>query len=91
MAHKDLAGKIDALAAVLEPTIGNATEKDSAFPAARATQAVAAAATGAVLIFVADATISATDSRQTPSVTIVLFHTLDPRYPETLREPSLIG
>ena len=34
MAHKDLAREIDALAAVLEATIGNATDKDSTFAAA---------------------------------------------------------
>ena len=63
MAHKDMAGKIYALAAVLEPTIDNTTDKDSTFPAACTTQAVAAATTTAILICVATAAVSATDSR----------------------------
>jgi hypothetical protein len=61
MAHEHLAGKIDALAAVLEAAVGNATDKDGAFPAAGTTQGVCATTTGVVAIGLTCATISTTD------------------------------
>lgn len=74
MSHEDLAGKIHALAAVLEPTIGNATDKDGAFSAARTAQPVAAATTTAVAVCITVSAIGATDGRQTSPMAIVPFH-----------------
>ena len=91
MPHKDLAGKIDALSAVLEPAVGNATDKDGTFSAACTAQSVAAATTATVVVCLTVATIGATDGRQPSPVAIVPFHALYPLYSKTMRGPLPIG
>lgn len=91
MPHEDLARKIDTLAAVLEPTIGNTTDKDSALSAPRTAQAIPAATTAAILVCIAVAAIGAADGRQPSPMTIMPFHACYPLYRKALRGPSLIG
>jgi hypothetical protein len=62
--HEQLAGKIDAQAAVLQAPLHDATVKEDTSPLSRASQLVATPAAPALLIGPAGTAVAATDSRQ---------------------------